>query len=138
MLVFADVAQLVEHSLGKGEVISSILIIGSRDWWCVMTGAWLVIKWIAVGFTLLYLLIVCVALVSLTGELRKRAGQILFYMLLAVWLPEAVNSIFETVLTKRASYLVPGAVAVILSVALVRLLTQKDQRGVDSRLTVNS
>jgi hypothetical protein len=26
---FADVAQLVEHSLGKGEVISSILIIGS-------------------------------------------------------------------------------------------------------------
>jgi hypothetical protein len=28
--VFADVAQLVEHSLGKGEVISSILIIGSR------------------------------------------------------------------------------------------------------------
>ena len=28
----ADVAQLVEHSLGKGEVISSILIIGSIDW----------------------------------------------------------------------------------------------------------
>jgi hypothetical protein len=28
---FADVAQLVEHSLGKGEVISSILIIGSRN-----------------------------------------------------------------------------------------------------------
>ena len=28
----ADVAQLVEHSLGKGEVISSILIIGSRVW----------------------------------------------------------------------------------------------------------
>jgi hypothetical protein len=26
---WADVAQLVEHSLGKGEVISSILIIGS-------------------------------------------------------------------------------------------------------------
>ncbi len=30
-LIFADVAQLVEHSLGKGEVISSILIIGSRN-----------------------------------------------------------------------------------------------------------
>jgi hypothetical protein len=30
----ADVAQLVEHSLGKGEVISSILIIGSRDCGC--------------------------------------------------------------------------------------------------------
>ena len=28
----ADVAQLVEHSLGKGEVTSSILVIGSRDW----------------------------------------------------------------------------------------------------------
>jgi hypothetical protein len=28
--LWADVAQLVEHSLGKGEVISSILIIGSR------------------------------------------------------------------------------------------------------------
>ena len=27
----ADVAQLVEHSLGKGEVTSSILVIGSRD-----------------------------------------------------------------------------------------------------------
>jgi hypothetical protein len=26
----ADVAQLVEHSLGKGEVTSSILVIGSR------------------------------------------------------------------------------------------------------------
>ena len=31
VLVFADVAQLVEHSLGKGEVISSTLIIGSRN-----------------------------------------------------------------------------------------------------------
>ena len=29
----ADVAQLVEHSLGKGEVTSSILVIGSRDLW---------------------------------------------------------------------------------------------------------
>ncbi len=29
----ADVAQLVEHSLGKGEVISSILIIGSMRLW---------------------------------------------------------------------------------------------------------
>jgi hypothetical protein len=28
---FADVAQLVEHSLGKGEVTSSILVIGSRN-----------------------------------------------------------------------------------------------------------
>jgi hypothetical protein len=28
---WADVAQLVEHSLGKGEVISSILIIGSIE-----------------------------------------------------------------------------------------------------------
>ena len=27
--VWADVAQLVEHSLGKGEVTSSILVIGS-------------------------------------------------------------------------------------------------------------
>ena len=30
-LGLADVAQLVEHSLGKGEVTSSILVIGSRD-----------------------------------------------------------------------------------------------------------
>jgi hypothetical protein len=30
MAGFADVAQLVEHSLGKGEVTSSILVIGSR------------------------------------------------------------------------------------------------------------
>ena len=36
---FADVAQLVEHSLGKGEVTSSILVIGSRDWFRVR--AWL-------------------------------------------------------------------------------------------------
>ena len=40
----ADVAQLVEHSLGKGEVISSILIIGSiglvlcRDVACYVSG----------------------------------------------------------------------------------------------------
>ena len=31
--VRADVAQLVEHSLGKGEVTSSILVIGSRFGW---------------------------------------------------------------------------------------------------------
>jgi hypothetical protein len=30
-LKWADVAQLVEHSLGKGEVTSSILVIGSRS-----------------------------------------------------------------------------------------------------------
>jgi hypothetical protein len=29
-VIRADVAQLVEHSLGKGEVTSSILVIGSR------------------------------------------------------------------------------------------------------------
>ena len=28
---FADVAQLVEHSLGKGEVTGSIPVISSRD-----------------------------------------------------------------------------------------------------------
>ncbi len=28
-MCWADVAQLVEHSLGKGEVTSSILVIGS-------------------------------------------------------------------------------------------------------------
>ena len=30
LVAVADVAQLVEHSLGKGEVTSSILVIGSR------------------------------------------------------------------------------------------------------------
>jgi hypothetical protein len=34
----ADVAQLVEHSLGKGEVTSSILVIGSRVWKCKVEG----------------------------------------------------------------------------------------------------
>ena len=35
----ADVAQLVEHSLGKGEVTSSILVIGSRNCFgCVKGG----------------------------------------------------------------------------------------------------
>ncbi|MEY2411793.1 MAG: hypothetical protein QOD84_399 [Acidobacteriaceae bacterium] len=29
LVAVADVAQLVEHSLGKGEVTSSILVIGS-------------------------------------------------------------------------------------------------------------
>jgi hypothetical protein len=38
----ADVAQLVEHSLGKGEVTSSILVIGSRDWFGRF---WLVRLW---------------------------------------------------------------------------------------------
>ena len=40
-LDLADVAQLVEHSLGKGEVISSILIIGSRD---TVVGRWSLAK----------------------------------------------------------------------------------------------
>ncbi len=31
-MLYADVAQLVEHSLGKGEVTSSILVIGSRNY----------------------------------------------------------------------------------------------------------
>ena len=35
----ADVAQLVEHSLGKGEVTSSILVIGSRIWLDLIGGA---------------------------------------------------------------------------------------------------
>jgi hypothetical protein len=35
LVLRADVAQLVEHSLGKGEVISSILIIGSRVLLCI-------------------------------------------------------------------------------------------------------
>jgi hypothetical protein len=37
LFFWADVAQLVEHSLGKGEVISSILIIGSiRYFWVLL------------------------------------------------------------------------------------------------------
>ncbi len=31
LVAVADVAQLVEHSLGKGEVTSSILVIGSSS-----------------------------------------------------------------------------------------------------------
>ena len=37
---WADVAQLVEHSLGKGEVTSSILVIGSMR---------LVVRWRVLG-----------------------------------------------------------------------------------------
>ena len=39
----ADVAQLVEHSLGKGEVTSSILVISSRD--AVDREQWTVEAW---------------------------------------------------------------------------------------------
>ena len=39
----ADVAQLVEHSLGKGEVTSSILVISSRN--TVVGDQWTVVSW---------------------------------------------------------------------------------------------
>jgi prepilin signal peptidase PulO-like enzyme (type II secretory pathway) len=56
---------LVEHSLGKGEVISSILIIGSRFEAFVvgaMTGPWMFVRWAGVVVVTGYLALSAVAI----------------------------------------------------------------------------
>jgi hypothetical protein len=118
---------LVEHSLGKGEVTSSILVIGSRDIGGAVTGGWLVVKWIVLVFCGLYFVLICVALVRLEGRLEKKAIKASWLVLTSICLSDLAQDFFATRVAIRAGWMVVGAAATIAMVVVIRLLVRDAQ-----------
>jgi threonine/homoserine efflux transporter RhtA len=74
---------LVEHSLGKGEVTSSILVIGSRVREASAVGSAVAI---AAAGCFVYFVLLIVALGQLTGERRSTAIKYVALAVVAAWI----------------------------------------------------
>ena len=92
----ADVAQLVEHSLGKGEVTGSIPVIGSRFLavrYSVLE-SWRTMKWTVLAVFAIYAFLQVIALKYLDGRRRKRSQQVMAGIYVAGILLSFANLIF--------------------------------------------
>jgi hypothetical protein len=129
---------LVEHSLGKGEVISSILIIGSKELGCwvtndgvigVMTGPWLIVKWAGVGVLLFYLLLLIHAMRRYRDRLSGMRAALFMPIVIGNFVSLTLPWIFMKAEVTRICFVVAQAIFMYGITVLVRKLTQRDQTG---------
>jgi hypothetical protein len=129
---------LVEHSLGKGEVISSILIIGSRNLVAnmhAMTGPWLIMKWVGISIDAAYLMLLVVVVMRFRRDLSRLKGGLIWPAVLGVFISVSVSSIFEDVTIARICFVVA---CVIYSGGIVTLLRGLIQENHQSLLRVKA
>jgi hypothetical protein len=112
----ADVAQLVEHSLGKGEVTSSILVIGSRVEAIVagvigvMTGPWFIVKWTGIAVLLCYLALFVVVVRRRRRESPRVAPSAVMPLIVGNFIALCLPWIFESASFTRVCYIAEQAI----------------------------
>ena len=95
----------------------------------VMTGPWLIVKWIGIAVLMLYLVLMLVAIWRFRVKLsRMRIG---FYMpmILGNFVSLSVPSIFENVIVTRSCFVVAHVIYIVGIVILVGGLVRKDQES---------
>jgi hypothetical protein len=120
---------LVEHSLGKGEVTSSILVIGSRKLGLRlnMHGTWYILRSVWSAVLVSYLLLYIVAGKRLTGSAKKRSGiafwvvAVLAVLRLLGWYVLGHGQVY------RFAVLFAGTAAGLAGLDLVRMLAENRQ-----------
>jgi hypothetical protein len=123
---------LVEHSLGKGEVISSILIIGSRNRVAnmhAMTGSWLTMKWVGISIEVTYLILLVVVLRRFRHDLSRLKGGLIWPPVLGVFISVSLPSIFENVMVSRVCFVAAVVIYIGGIGFLLRGLVQKNHQG---------
>jgi hypothetical protein len=121
---------LVEHSLGKGEVTSSILVIGSKRFGkgAGMHDAWQVLRWAWAAIVTVYLLVAFVASKRLRGGEKTLNHVILIVMavLIAVriWLQHAFGG-----WVYRFAVLFVGIAAGIAALIVAKMLISQTPGG---------
>jgi hypothetical protein len=122
---------LVEHSLGKGEVTSSILVIGSRLREVEVGSTWHLLRLAWSAVTIAYLLSYVIAAKRLRGEGKKHAGSVFWVIAALAIVRISLWYVLGGGLIYRLSVVLAGAAAGIAALDLARILiTQKPDDGI--------
>jgi hypothetical protein len=122
---------LVEHSLGKGEVISSILIIGSRDLGAGagMHDAWQTWKWIGFAVFAVYGLLQIFASKRLHGQQEARSRNILIVMGVLVAIQFGIPRVLGSRGAGRFLTVLVDVAAGIAALLLIKMLVDREAEG---------
>jgi hypothetical protein len=132
---------LVEHSLGKGEVISSILIIGSIKLRVVsaelrvavmtsaMTGSWLIVKWVGIAVTASYFALLLVVFWRFRRRSSRLRAGVILPVVVVNFIDMGVADIFQSVSVTRACFVTASVIYLYGLAILARGLGQEGQRG---------
>ena len=116
---------MVEHSLGKGEVTSSILVIGSIDLSAgvEVQDSWHILRWAYVAILSVYLVVQVLALRRLRGDQKRRSNVVLTVMLVLMFGSDAIRDIFffEDRMAHQVGMLVVAGGAIVATLVLGRL-----------------
>ena len=125
---------MVEHSLGKGEVTSSILVIGSRvevsELRRSMTGSWLILKGVGTGIVVSYLVLLLVVFWQLRRELSRLRFRWVAPIVVGNFVALTLPWIFDSVPAQRACLIVADAIFLGGIAVLVRDLARHDVTAV--------
>jgi hypothetical protein len=119
---------LVEHSLGKGEVTSSILVIGSMSSWLrevQVQDAWQILKWAWAVVVVVYCVLQVLASRRLRGPENKRSWSVLIVMAVLVAIERWIREASGNPLANRLAVVVVGIAAGIAALVLTRMLIAK-------------
>jgi uncharacterized membrane protein AbrB (regulator of aidB expression) len=129
---------LVEHSLGKGEVISSILIIGSMELRLRMESVWHAFSWwIGPAVLLVWLAVEGVAARRLDSSARKQATGFSLVLVGLMVAQSFARDVFENRLAHVLLGLFVLAYALVRSGVLIGLLRRQVRFGSVSSLKLN-
>ncbi len=126
---------MVEHSLGKGEVISSILIIGSRVLKLYIVrrrcdkrddGPCLIVKWVGIGTLLLYLASLVVAIWQFRGKLSRLRFGLFAPLVVGNFVGLSLPWIFEEAVVTRICFVVAHVAYLYCLAILVKAMVHQD------------
>jgi hypothetical protein len=129
---------LVEHSLGKGEVISSILIIGSRIEnrlreaalvAGVMTGPWLIVKWMGIAVLVSYMALLLLAIWKVRGRFGRLRFGLFVPLVLGEFIGLSLPGIFEKAAVTRMCFVVAHLIYLLGMVILVKAIVRDGGTG---------
>jgi uncharacterized membrane protein len=131
---------LVEHSLGKGEVISSILIIGSRNLSAgvEMHDAWPMLKWMWFAVFAVYGLLQIYASKRLHGQQKERSRNILIVMVVLVAIQFGIPRVLGSRGADRFTVFVDFAAGIAALVLITMLVDREPEGTVDASGAVDA
>jgi hypothetical protein len=123
---------LVEHSLGKGEVTSSILVIGSRDKrGADMYHIWSALWWAWSAAVVVYFVLLVVTVRRLRASKEKRSVDVMFWLVVVlVWIRILARLALHRGPIYQVAVVLAGIASGVATLVLIRaLIKQKPNEG---------
>jgi hypothetical protein len=95
----------------------------------VMTGPWLIVKWVGISISAAYLLLMVLVFVRFRRDLSRLRRGLTLPAVLGVFISVSVPSVFEDVLVSRLCFVAAVVIYAGGITILLRGLVQKNHQG---------